>query len=101
MKRDATLTSRLRQPLQVKFQLLLLGDEPGAPLEILNRCVAGLFGASQREHLRGLVREVGLAGQLSIEVILAGELPKKESNGIDLPGPRWRGILMALLAADI
>lgn len=80
----------------MKFQLLLLGDDPGE-LAILKRCVTGQLGTSQREHLREFVREVGLTGQLSIEVILAGEVPKKESNGIDLGLSCCCGIFMALL----
>ena len=71
----------------MKFQQFLVGDEPAEPDEILNRWVTGLPGASQREHLREvpreLAREVGLTGQLSIEVMLAGEVPKKESSGIE------------------
>ena len=59
-----------------------MGDEDGE-VAILNRWVTGLLGPSQREHLREPTREVGLTGQLSIEVILAGEVPKKESNGVD------------------
>ena len=41
------------------------------------------------------MREVGLTGQLSIEVMLAGEVPKKESRGMD------RGLVTLLLRAGL
>ena len=92
MKKEATLTKRLRHDLQMRFHWgCLTGEE--LEVQIRKRWVGtrkweSLPEASHMEHLAVLM---GLTGQLSIEVILAGEPAtiKSEVKGV--------GMFMALV----
>ena len=82
MKREATLTSRSRQGLQIGFHCAARAEDEDEV--ILKRCVGNDWEDSQREHFKGLLTGalVELTGQLSIEEMLAGELPKMAYSSV-------------------
>ena len=82
MKREATLTSRSRQGLQIGFHWAARAEDEDEV--ILKRCVGNDWEDSQREHFKGLLTGVlvELTGQLSIEEMLAGELPKMAYSSV-------------------
>ena len=97
MKKEATLTRRLRQDLQMRFHWgCFRGDEVGVELvQIRKRCVGireSFPEESHIEHFNKAAVAVGLTGQLSIEVILVGD-PASISMLSD--GSVWLGILIA------